>query len=201
MVAISQEENPTMQRYLTLPDKTIAYTLKKSRRARRMRIAVYLDGSIVVTTPFPLRENAAERFLLEKMQWVLAKLAFFKQFEGTIIVPQLRGGDYLAHKERAFALVQEKAARFAEAYGCKYNKITIKNQKTCWGSCSQKANLNFNYKILFLPENIQDYIVVHELCHLKELNHSKKFWALVAVAIPNHQQIRKELRKTGVSFY
>ncbi|MBI2462795.1 MAG: M48 family metallopeptidase [Candidatus Spechtbacteria bacterium] len=173
-----------------------------------MRISVHLDGSVVVTTPYSLRENVAERFLREKMDWILAKLAFFKQFDAPKSQGGLRGqhvrlgrSDYLKHKDSAFALVQQKAEYFAQQYACKYNRISIKDQKTCWGSCSQKANLNFNYKIIFLPENIQNYIVVHELCHLKQLNHSKIFWSLVAQTISNYKEIKKELRKTGVSFY
>ena len=83
---------------------------------------------------------------------------------------------------------------YNEIYQFSYNKIYIKNQKTRWGSCSGKKNLSFNYRILFLPKKLQDYIIVHELCHLKELNHSKRFWSLVARVFPDYQNIRNELR-------
>ena len=91
-------------------------------------------------------------------------------------------------------IIEKKVEYLVGKHGYLYNKINIKNQKTCWGSCSRKANLNFNYKILFLPENIQDYVVAHELCHLKEHNHSKKFWRLVFDILPKYQESRKQLK-------
>ena len=79
-------------------------------------------------------------------------------------------------------------------YGFTFGRVTIKNHKSRWGSCSKKGNLNFNYKIALLPSELADYIIVHELCHLGEFNHSSRFWALVAKAIPNHRVLRARLR-------
>ncbi|MBI2056550.1 MAG: M48 family metallopeptidase [Candidatus Sungbacteria bacterium] len=180
-------------------NKKISYTLRKSRNARRVRIAVQSDASVVVTVPYVAGEEIAERFLQDKMQWVLAKIAFFRGLEK---VPMVRYGkrDYAVYKENARVLAERKVAHFNVRYGHEYRNIRIKNQKTCWGSCSKKGNLNFNFRILFLPEHVQDYIVVHELCHLKELNHSKRFWGLVAQAVPEYLQIRKELRQNKIGF-
>jgi predicted metal-dependent hydrolase len=175
-----------------------AYTLRKSRRARRMRIAVYCDGSVVVTTPFNIKESVAERFVREKTNWLFSKIAYFKQFKGKLVARH-NYDHYLKYKTRAYDLVLERVKHFNNIYGYKFNKINIKNQKTRWGSCSKKGNLNFNYKILFLPSKIQDYIVMHELCHLKEFNHSRKFWNLVAKILPNHQEIKGDLRKYSIS--
>ena len=75
-----------------------------------------------------------------------------------------------------------------------YKAIKIKNQKTRWGSCSRNKNLNFNYKLIFLPKKQQDYIIIHELCHLKEFNHSRKFWSLVEKIMPDYLEIKNELR-------
>ena len=102
--------------------------------------------------------------------------------------------DYLKYKKEVYSLILKRLDYFNRIYNYKYNKIRIKNQKTRWGSCSSKKNLNFNYKILFLKDYMQDYIIVHELCHLKEMNHSKRFWNLVNKTIPNYLNIRKELR-------
>lgn len=105
---------------------------------------------------------------------------------------------YRAHKELARALVGEKLAHFNELYHFTYNRVVIKNSKTRWGSCSANKNLNFNYKIVFLPPGLQDYLVVHELCHLGELNHSAAFWELVSRAIPEYQKLRAQLRKIRI---
>ncbi len=102
---------------------------------------------------------------------------------------------YLRHKERARALVCGRLERFNALYGFRYGRIFIKNLKRNWGSCSEKGNLNFNYKIAFLPAHLADYVVAHELCHLAEFNHSPRFWALLERAIPDHRAHRRELRK------
>jgi predicted metal-dependent hydrolase len=79
-------------------------------------------------------------------------------------------------------------------YGFAWKRIAIKNQKTRWGSCSKSGNLNFNFKIALLPDRAAEYVVVHELCHLAQMNHSKKFWDLVAQTIPEHRKIRQQLK-------
>ena len=101
---------------------------------------------------------------------------------------------YLTHKEMARAFVHERLAVFSAQYGFAYKRVFIKNQKSCWGSCSEHGNLNFNYKLVFLPAHLADYVIVHELCHLAELNHSPRFWSLVARACPAYKQCRKELQ-------
>ena len=105
-----------------------------------------------------------------------------------------RRRDYLARKEEARDLARERIRHFNTAYGFEIKRISIRNQKTRWGSCSKKGNLNFNYLIAVLPQTLADYIIVHELCHLGEFNHSRKFWDLVAVTIPNFREIRREFR-------
>lgn len=183
-------------------DKTIPYTLKKSRRARRMRLAVYSDGSVVLTTPVEVSENFAERFLRDKAEWLLSKISFFAKFgNAPRTTPWGRHADYIKkNKEAARVLIHRKLGELNATYGYRFNRVSIRNQKTCWGSCSRKGNLNFNYRILFLPERTQDYVIAHELCHLAEFNHSKKFWALVAKTSPEHLAIRKELRRSGMGF-
>lgn len=186
-----------MNKQIILRNETVAYRLKKNARARRMRLTVHCDGSVVITTPYGFYEALAERFIREKADWLISKIAAYKN-----IAPVVRRGraDYLKNKEAARELIEERAGYFAEKLGLEYNRISIRNQKTCWGSCSRRKNLNFNYKILFLSEKAQDYIIVHELCHLKEFNHSKKFWALVAGLAPGYKEIRKELRGSKIGF-
>ena len=102
--------------------------------------------------------------------------------------------NYLKHKEEDSKFISERVNYYNNIYGFDFNRISVRNQRTRWGSCSSKKNLNFNYRLLFLSKRISDYIIVHELCHLKELNHSRKFWNLVAEVIPDYLDIRRDLR-------
>ena len=115
--------------------------------------------------------------------------------------------NYLANKEAARVLVLERLEYFRKfyadiniadnaehGYDFKFGRVSIRNQKTRWGSCSKTGNLNFNYRIVLLPPRLCDYIIVHELCHLGEFNHSGKFWSLVALACPDYAEIRAELK-------
>lgn len=105
---------------------------------------------------------------------------------------------YTAHRELARSIITERTVHWNQYYGFSYNRIAIKNQKRCWGSCSAQKNLNFNYRIIFLPEVLMDYVIVHELCHLAELNHSKAFWSHVARALPEYHESRRVLRKMQI---
>lgn len=102
---------------------------------------------------------------------------------------------YLAHKEAARALVLARLEHFNQHYGLSWNRVAIRNPRRSWGSCTSLKNLNFSYRILFLPPALQDYIIVHELCHLKELNHGNTFWAHVAEMVPDHTACRVSLRQ------
>jgi len=173
--------------------KTISYTHKKSKKAKRMRLAVYCDGSVVITSPFGVQQSIVEKFVSDKKQWVWDKIQFFNSVDSKAI-RTFSHKDYLENKDNALVLVNERFRFYNKIYGFSFNKIYIKNQKTRWGSCSCKQNLNLNYKIVFLSQKHQDYIIVHEMCHLKEFNHSRKFWALVEKALPNYLEIKKGLR-------
>jgi hypothetical protein len=172
----------------------ISYTLRKSRRARRLRLAVYCNGNVVVTTPFGVPPTVIDEFIDQKKSWLLNKIKFFKSIDHKAIRVFSRE-DYLKNKDKALKAVGERVAFYNKFYGFSFNRILIKNQKTRWGSCSRKRNLNFNYKVLFLSEEMRDYIAVHELCHLEVFSHSEKFWSLVAKVIPNYMEIKKDLRK------
>ncbi|MDO8521292.1 MAG: DUF45 domain-containing protein [bacterium] len=102
---------------------------------------------------------------------------------------------YRKHKETARAFVHHKLKEKNTHYALSFGKVAIRNQRTRWGSCSKKGNLNFHYRIIELPEHLADYLIVHELCHLKEFSHSKKFWSLVAETIPDHKARRKALKR------
>ena len=109
---------------------------------------------------------------------------------------------YLAHKEASREVILQRLQHWNQFYGFQYNRVAVRNQRRCWGSCTSLKNLNFSYKLLFLPPHLLDYIIIHELCHLQELNHGQNFWALVEEQSPDYKLHIKELRsieKGGLS--
>lgn len=108
--------------------------------------------------------------------------------------PKAKSLLYLSNKELARGFVNAKLIKLNSYYGFKYNRVAIRDQKTRWGSCSSRGNLNFNYKIIFLEDDLAEYIIVHELCHLVEMNHSSKFWDRVEKACPDYKSIRQRLK-------
>jgi predicted metal-dependent hydrolase len=134
-----------------------------------------------------------EKMLLKKLRSLFAPRFVIRvgRRTGTLMGTQAA---YQKHKESARALVHRKIEEHNAHYGFIFGTIAIRNQRTRWGSCSKKGNLNFHYRITLLPEHLADYLVVHELCHLSEFNHSKKFWDLVSEKIPDYKARRKALK-------
>ena len=102
-------------------------------------------------------------------------------------------------KSKAKTFLPEILSQISKEYNLPYNRVTIRGQKTRWGSCSSKKNINLNYKLLFFPENIVRYVLIHELCHTREMNHSKQFWDLVKQFDPDYQQHRSFLKSNSHS--
>jgi predicted metal-dependent hydrolase len=169
----------------------IAYTLKRDRRMRTVRLKVVPDGEVIVTAPILVPLLFIDRFVTQHAERIARVIARMKQMK-TLPVSGRR--DYVAHKETARAFVTERVAYWNQFYNHEYGRIAIKDTKRAWGSCSTKGNLNFSYTLAFIPLELADYVVVHELCHLREHNHSKHFWALVAQSIPDYKERRKQLR-------
>ena len=177
------------------------YNLRVSKRARYMRLEVRRNGELVVTVPRGLDLSFVERFIIQKSGWIQKTQSYFEKSResGKDVVLRLgsvRGRkNYLEYKEQARLLAENRISFFNKIYNFRINKISIKNTKSRWGSCSKKGNINFNYKIALLPMYLADYIIVHELCHLKEFNHSQNFWKLVSLALPDYRNLRKKFRK------
>ena len=164
-----------------------------SRRARTVRLAVHRDGRVVLTMSRGVSREYAERFARARSQWIVDKVRYFQSKPKPLVAPANKR-DHHRYKDAALALARERLAFFNARYGFSFRSITIRNQKTRWGSCSKKRNLSFSYRIALLPPRYADYIIVHELCHLKEMNHSLHFWALVAETIPDYHDIRKKIK-------
>lgn len=183
-----------MNKQLIFRNQAINYLLKISRRARRLRLTVYLDGRVVLTCPRLMPVKIAERFMLTKASWLLDKLTRFKNNPLPPVKPHSRA-DYLKRKEVARIFVNDRLAHFNKFYNFTYRNVSIRDQKTRWGSCSKVKNLNFSYRLLDLAPEVADYIIVHELCHLREFNHSPRFWDLVAKTMPDYVARRRRLKK------
>jgi len=173
-------------------DRIVPYTIKTNPRSRRFWLRIYPDGRVCVTVPRRASIDEATSFLQTHLEWVCKKLMWIEKRESNM--QTLPSASYASTKEQARELVQQKIEQYGPLYNVNVKRMTIKNQKSKWGSCSRRGNLNFNYRIVFLSETLIDYLIVHELCHLKEFNHSKKFWNLVSQTIPNYRECRKELR-------
>lgn len=179
------------------------YILKKNKRSKSMRIIVHPDGRVVVTVPYRMPTLLAKQFVNTKTSWIEERKRLFhiKELERSAqgLPKRLTTNEALAEytkcKEQARAILQKHVPEINALYGFHYKDITIRNQKTRWGSCSKKGNLNFNYKVAFLSQEMMDYVIVHELCHLAEFNHSAQFWNLVAQTVPKHKIIRHEMKK------
>ncbi len=111
------------------------------------------------------------------------------------VYPRRNRAAYLKYKEVARQLAKNRLAHYNAVYGFTVNRIAIKDSRSRWGSCSKKGNLNFSYKIALLPLDMADYVIVHELCHLGEFNHSQKFWDLVAQTVPNYKEIKNKFKQ------
>jgi hypothetical protein len=189
-----------MKKKILLYNQTLEYEEKNSERAKRLRIAVYYNQNLVVTVPKGIPQTTIEKYIIKKSKWILSKIDFFAAFplSRSLI---LKHDDYEKYKIIASEIAHSRVEHFNKLYKYKYKTITIKNYKTRWGSCSKKGNLSFNFRITHLPASIRDYIFVHELCHLKEFNHSRKFWSLVDKGIPEYKDRIKELKLKGLNLY
>ncbi len=166
--------------------------IQKRRNAKKFTLSVRGDGSVALSVPYWSTYRKACLFVNEKKDWIFEKTA------GRKVNSMLSLGtkaDYLENREFARSFVKKRVECFNAHYQFRYNLIAIRNQRTRWGSCSENRNLNFNYRIIHLPGEYADYLIVHELCHLKELNHSACFWDLVGETIPDCRMLSKKLRK------
>lgn len=179
---------------ISLGGENISYTLRRDRRAKHFRITVHPDGKCIITVPFYYRKSVFSQFLEDNTEWLQKKLQK-KNREKRLLSGYYSRKEYLYLKERAREFILREIEECNRIYNFSYKKIHIRNQRSCWGSCSTQKNLNFHYKLFLLPKRLARYVIVHELCHLREMNHSSRFWGLVSQAIPDYKEFRKELKR------
>lgn len=179
-----------MQRIIEYPELG-KVTLRKNRRSRRISIRVNPRTGVTVTLPWFESYKRAERFLLENKEWVLERIEKNKERAAETLPTE----EIERLRKEAKAYLPARLAMFAERYSFAYNQVRIKNNVSNWGSCSRKGNINLNLRLMTLPEDLRDYVILHELCHLRHPNHGPRFHALLESLCPDHRMKEKELRK------
>lgn len=182
-------------------------------RSNRKTLAIQInpDLSVIVRAPMYAPQSDIERILRDKEGWIQKHIEKIREQEAKRKEMYGEKGEYgksaereylsneEIHKlaEKALEYIPKRVSYFAKQIGVTYGKITIRNQKTRWGSCSSKGNLNFNCLLMLTPPEVIDYVVVHELCHRKEMNHSGAFWAEIEKVIPSYKEQVKWLKENG----
>lgn len=164
-------------------------------RSNRKTTAIQINekGDIIVRSPYSVSRRKVEQMLREKQDWIEKHQKAIKERENSrreMTEQERREGI-----ERAKQILPARIQYYAKIMGVTYGRITLREQKTRWGSCSSKGNLNFNWKLALMPDEILDYVVVHELAHRMEMNHSDKFWKIVENVLPDYRERRKWLKE------
>ena len=161
--------------------------LEKSNRAKHINISIKsTDKKIRAAVPLGVSFKTAETFVYSKIDWIRKHLSKTSKTRNKLKEVNM---------ERARIKLKQRIDQLSKQYNFKYNKLFIKNQKTRWGSCSEKNNINLNAKLLNLPKELMDYVILHELVHTKVKNHSNNFWITLDTYINNSKKYNKELKK------
>lgn len=171
-------------------------------RSKRRTIAIQVNPDLTVTVRAPRRATQREidRILREKQPWIQKHMEQMKEKRAQYDAMEMDGltdAECRQLKQKAQAYIPERVEYFANIMGVDYGRITIRKQKTRWGSCSGKGNLNFNCLLMLAPPEVIDYVVIHELCHRKEMNHSRAFWREVEKVMPDYKKSVLWLKNQG----
>ena len=169
----------------------IEYTWVRSNR-KSIAIQIKEDGSVIVRSPRTATKKQVESSLREKEDWICKHRESMQKRQERR--PDITEEERLRGIKLAKMIIPEPVEYYAKIMGITYGRITIREQKTRWGSCSSAGNLNFNWKLILQPGEVMDYVVVHELAHRREMNHSKAFWKIVEAVLPDYKERRKKLK-------
>ena len=169
-------------------------TVIRSKR-KTLAIQVTPDGQVIVRAPLRMSRAKIDEFLAEKRLWIEKHLA---ESAGTGSEPPFTDEEIRALADRALAEIPPLVRRLAPSAGVDYGQITIRNQRTRWGSCSSAGNLNFNCLLVLCPPEVMEYVVVHELCHRLHMDHSAAFWKEVERVCPEYKEARAWLKTEGM---
>ena len=171
----------------------VVYSNRKS-----VAIQIKPDGTVVLRAPYGVPKRELNRILEEKSAWIEAHLQEITERKAEQKdIPKFSMQEIKELADKALVYIPERVKYYAPIVGVNYTRITIRNQMTRWGSCSSKGGLNFNCLLMLTPPEVIDYVVVHELCHRKEMNHSKAFWAEVEKVLPDYKSAKRWLKENG----
>ncbi|MDD4923778.1 MAG: SprT family zinc-dependent metalloprotease [Dehalococcoidales bacterium] len=183
----------------TLEIEGVPVLFKRSRKARLISVSVAPFYGVRVSVPYSSSYLQAERFVLSKMKWIRKHLEKMKNFESA--VESGKKFDSFDDKEKTAARERlvKRLALLAKRYAFTYNRVSIRNQKTRWGSCSVKNNISLNIKLVRLPEELMDYVILHELVHTRIKDHGPLFWAEMDKLVGDGRRMRRRLKNyTGM---
>lgn len=166
-------------------------------RSKRKTLALYVrrDGRLEVRAPLRTSKSYIDDFVIKKRDWIESTRSKLQARQTAKQVIRLTAKEESGYKKQAKACLQAKCAYFSQIMGLRPSEVKINGAKTRWGSCNRKGGINFTYRLLFVPEELVDYVVVHELAHLKEMNHSDRFWSVVEWTMPDYKTRRRLLRE------
>ena len=170
-------------------------------RSSRKTLAVQsrTDGTVIARAPLRMPKDRILCFLSEKASWIRMQQGKMQEREKMRQQARIHldAAQEKELRERAKSVLAQRTAYFARQVGVTYGRITVRDQKTRWGSCSQTGNLNFNFRLILAPLEVLDYVVVHELCHRRQMNHSTQFWQEVAQVLPDYRKRKAWLTENG----
>ncbi len=170
-------------------------------RSSRKTLAVQIraDGTVIARAPLRMPKDRILCFLSEKASWIRMQQGRMQERENMRQQARIHldAAQEKELRERAKSVLAQRTAYFARQIGVTYGRITVRDQKTRWGSCSQTGNLNFNFRLILAPSEVLDYVVVHELCHRRQMNHSTQFWQEVAQVLPDYRKRKAWLTENG----
>lgn len=166
-------------------------------RSKRKTLALYVrqNGSLEVRAPLKTSKNYIEDFIEQKHDWIINTRSKLSERQETKKTVRISAEEAARYKKLARECLQQKCAYYSGLMGLRPSAVKINSAKTHWGSCNRRGEINFTFRLIFAPEELIDYVVVHELAHLKEMNHSSRFWSVVGQTMPDYRERRKRLRE------
>lgn len=181
-------------------DKKIPVHIIRSRRKSKA-LQIKSDQTVYARVPSHVSDEEIRLFVKNHLQWIIEKYDVVAAKQNKTVLTNFPAWDDLTSKQRA--LIKDKITKRVDHYssimGVSIGRISVRNQKTRWGSCSSKGNVNFNYRLYYMEEDLLDYVVVHELAHRKHMNHSPAFWREVAKYCPDYSECRRRLKNYSLN--